>query len=68
MVAGALTLTEGVMICAVRACLYRSVAGAGAIILINIPYSTATQEIHDLTDITIVINSSPSSCAVSGTH
>ena len=65
-VAGALTVTEGAMICAIRARLYRSVAGTGAMILINIPYSTAIQEIGDRTDIAVAIDSSPTSCVISG--
>ena len=67
-VAGALTLTEGAMICAVRARLYRSVAGKGAMILISIPYKTALQEIGDRTDVAVAIDSSPSSCVISGTR
>ena len=65
-VAGALTLTEGAVICAVRARLYRRFAGTGAMILINIPYTTAVQEIGERTDIAVAIDSSPSSCVVSG--
>ena len=67
-VAGALTLAEGAMICAIRARLYRSVAGTGAMILINIPYTTAMQEIRDRVDVAVAIDSSPSSCVVSGTR
>ena len=67
-VAGALTLTEGAMICAVRARLYRSVAGTGAMILVNMPYDTAMREIHDRTDVAVAIDSSPSSCVLSGTR
>jgi len=65
--AGALTLTEGAMVCCIRARLYRTVAGAGAMILVNIPYREAVQEVGDRDDLAVAIDSSPSSCVVSGT-
>lgn len=66
-VAGALTLIEGALICCVRANLYRSVAGEGAMILVNLPYHQAARELMSHSNIFVAINSSPGSCVLSGT-
>lgn len=67
-VAGALTVEEGAFVCCVRARLFRRVAGAGGMILVNIPAHQAAQEIASRleNDITVAIESSPSSCVLSG--
>lgn len=66
-VAGALTLIEGASICCVRANLYRSVAGAGAMILVNVPFHQAGRELSSHSNIFVAIDSSPHSCVLSGT-
>ncbi|KAL8663152.1 MAG: hypothetical protein Q9202_004084 [Teloschistes flavicans] len=66
-VAGALTIMEGALICCTRARLFRCVAGLGAMILVNIPYHEAVEEIGERSDISVAIDSSPGSCVVSGT-
>lgn len=66
-VAGSLTLIEGAMLCCVRANLYRSVAGAGAMILVNLPVHQVARELKSQGNIFIAIDSSPSSCVLSGT-
>lgn len=66
-VAGALNLSEGAMICCIRARLYRTIAGTGAMVLVNMPFSEAVAEIGARDDIAVAINSSPTSCVVSGT-
>lgn len=66
-VAGALTLVEGALICCVRATLYRSVAGAGAMILVNVPFHQAARELKSHSNIFAAIDSSPNSCVLSGT-
>ncbi|MCJ1263393.1 hypothetical protein MMC22_003263 [Lobaria immixta] len=66
-VAGALTLVEGALICCVRATLYRSVAGAGAMVLVNVPFHQAARELKSHSNIFAAIDSSPNSCVFSGT-
>ncbi len=66
-IAGALTLSEATLICCVRARLYRTVMGAGAMVLVNMAANEVAFEVDRLNDITIAIISSPSSCVVSGT-
>ena len=66
-VAGALTLTEGALICCVRARFFQSVAGKGAMILVSIPARQAARELGPRRDIVVAVESSPSSCVVSGT-
>ena len=66
-VAGALTPVEGAMICCIRSRLYLSLAGAGAMILVSIPFKVAAYELRSRDDIVAAINSSPNSCVVSGT-
>lgn len=65
-VAGALTLQEGALICCSRARLIRSVAGIGAMVLIDIPFATVSEEIKGRDDIVAAIDTSPGSCVVSG--
>ena len=64
--AGALSIREGALITCKRARLFQSVAGAGAMALIDIPYEEAIKELKDQEDIVVAIDSSPSSCVVSG--
>ena len=65
-VAGALNLEEGALICCARARLIRSVAGSGAMILVDIPFETVSEELKDFNDVVAAIDSSPGSCVVSG--
>ena len=65
-VAGALTPVEGVVICCIRSRLYLKVAGAGAMILVSIPFRVAAYELGSRNDIVAAIDSSPSSCVVAG--
>lgn len=65
-VAGALTLYEGTLVCCIRARLYQTLAGTGAMVLLSLPFGEATEEIGSRTDICAAIKSSPSSCVVSG--
>jgi 6-methylsalicylic acid synthase len=65
--AGTLTLAEGALVVCRRAVLYRQVMGKGAMVLVNIPFKTMTEMLGDQLDITASIESSPSSCVVSGT-
>ena len=64
--AGALTIQEGAVIVCARARLCRSVAGLGAMLLANITYEDAVKELAGRDDISAAIDSSPSSCVVSG--
>ncbi|KAL9584149.1 MAG: hypothetical protein Q9203_004782 [Teloschistes exilis] len=66
-VAGALTIIEGALISCTRARLFRSVAGLGAMILVNIPYHDAVEEIGERSNVSVAIDSSPGFCVVSGT-
>ncbi|MCJ1403645.1 hypothetical protein MMC11_006868 [Xylographa trunciseda] len=65
--AGALIPEEGALLVCRRAKLYRQVMGLGAMILVNSPFSDIGQELSGRTDIVAAIDSSPSSCVVSGT-
>lgn len=65
-VAGTLTVNEGAIIVCRRAVLYREVMGHGSMILVDRPYAEIQQEIGIRPDIATAINSSPSSCVVSG--
>ena len=67
-VAGALTAEEGANIVSKRAVLYRKVMGLGKMVLVNRPYKEMQQEIADRQDLSVAIDSSPSSCVVSGTN
>lgn len=66
-VAGAITPVEGAVICCIRSRLYLSVAGAGAMILVNIPFRVAADELKSRIDIVVAIDSSPTTCVVAGT-
>ena len=66
-VAGALTAREGALIVCRRAVLYRKVMGQGAMILVSRPAEAMQQEIGDRDDIVVAIDSSPTSCVISGT-
>ena len=66
-VAEALSLREGALIICIRARLFRKVAGTGAMVLVQIPFSEASLEIGESDDVAVAIDSSPTSCVVSGT-
>ncbi|MCJ1371537.1 6-methylsalicylic acid synthase [Loxospora ochrophaea] len=65
-VAGTLTPAEGALIVCRRSQLYRRVAGHGSMILVNSPYADTQKELDGHQDIVVAIDSSPSSCVVSG--
>jgi 6-methylsalicylic acid synthase len=65
-IAGALTPYEGALVVCRRSVLYREVMGKGAMVLVNIPFAEMLQTLEGHSDITASINSSPSSCVVSG--
>ena len=62
----ALTAEEGAWIVCKRANLYRRVAGQGAMILVNSPFVDISSELKDRADVVAAIDSSPSSCVISG--
>ena len=64
--AGALTAVEGALIVCRRANLYRRVMGLGSMILVNSPFSELKAELNGREDIVAAIDSSPSSCVLSG--
>lgn len=64
--AGALTAGEGAIVVCRRAALYRQVMGTGAMILVNVPFAEAADVLAGRCDVTASIDSSPSSCVVSG--
>lgn len=64
--AGALTVREGALITCKRARLYRTILGEGAMIFVGIPFSDAAKEIGERNDIAAAVDSSPTSCVVSG--
>ena len=65
-VAGALTVEEGATVVCRRAVLYRKVMGLGTMVLVNRPYQEIQQEVANRQDIAAAIDSSPSSCVISG--
>ena len=65
-VAGALTLAEGTVICCIRSRLYLEVAGRGAMTLVNMPFDRAAYQLHSRNDVAAAIDASPSSCVVAG--
>lgn len=65
-VAGSLTAEEGALIVCRRAGLYRQVMGLGSMILVHSPFSDVERELGNRDDIVAAIDSSPSSCVVSG--
>lgn len=66
-ITGALTPYEGALVVCRRSILYREVMGKGSMVLVNIPFDEMLETLEGHTDITASINSSPSSCVVSGT-
>ncbi|MCJ1479648.1 hypothetical protein MMC13_008334 [Lambiella insularis] len=64
--AGSLKPEEGAILVCRRAKLYRRVMGLGSMILVNSPFADIGQELGRRTDIVTAIDSSPSSCVVSG--
>jgi 6-methylsalicylic acid synthase len=65
-VAGCLTPEEGAIIVTRRAKLYAQVEGKGGMALVNLPFSEVLSDLGSRRDIVAAINSSPSSCVVSG--
>lgn len=65
-VAGALTAREGALIVCRRATLYRKVMGIGTMVLVSCPFRDIEEELRDRHDVAAAIDSSPSSCVVSG--
>lgn len=65
-VAEALTVKEGALIVCRRAALYRRVMGRGTMVLVSQPFAEIQSELGERTDIVAAIDSSPSSCVVSG--
>ena len=65
-VAGALTSREGALIVCRRAALYRRVMGRGTMVLVSRPFAEIQSELGERPDIVAAIDSSPSSCVVSG--
>ena len=66
-VAGAISLAEGALLCCVRARLFKGVMGKGAMVLVDISSEDAAKDIGSRTDAAVAIHSSPSSCVISGT-
>jgi 6-methylsalicylic acid synthase len=64
--AGSLTPEEGAIIVTRRAKLYARFAGTGGMILVNIPFPDMQQRLAGRSDVAPAIDSSPSSCVVSG--
>lgn len=64
--AGCLSPEEGALIVARRARLYAEVKGRGAMFLVNLPFEQVEAELGGREDVVAAINSSPSSCVVSG--
>ncbi|KAE8365544.1 hypothetical protein BDV27DRAFT_102722 [Aspergillus caelatus] len=66
--AGCITPIEGTLIVTRRAKLYRRFMGAGAMVLVRAPFEQVTIEIstQNANNLVAAINSSPSSCVVSG--
>lgn len=64
--AGSLSVEEGAKIVCIRARLYQQVMGQGSMILVNLPYTEVAAEIGEREDVAVAIDSSPSSCVVSG--
>ena len=64
--ADVLTAREGALIVCRRAALYRRVMGRGTMVLVSRPFAEIQSELGEHTDIVAAIDSSPSSCVVSG--
>ncbi|KAI1122634.1 6-methylsalicylic acid synthase [Nemania abortiva] len=67
-VAGCLTREEGLLLVARRARLYAQLRNeiSGAMSLVNMPYSVVAEELRGREDLVVAIDSSPSTCVVSG--
>ncbi|KAI0459054.1 6-methylsalicylic acid synthase [Xylaria acuta] len=67
-IAGCLTRGEGLLIVARRAKLYAQLRSeiSGAMSLVNLPYSVVAEELRGREDLVAAIDSSPSTCVVSG--
>ena len=65
-VADALTPREGALIVCRRAALYRRVMGRGTMVLVSRSFAEIQSELGERTDIVAAVDSSPSSCVVSG--
>ena len=65
--AGCITPEEGAVIVTRRARLYARVRSLGGMFLVNLPFAEVSAELSDRKDIVAAIDSSPSSCVVSGT-
>ncbi|KAJ4490129.1 acyl transferase domain-containing protein [Lentinula aciculospora] len=64
--AGCLTPKEGALVVIRRAKLYAQVQGLGGMALVNLPFAQVTEELSGRTDLVAAIDSSPSTCVVSG--
>ncbi|KAL5119409.1 hypothetical protein ACEQ8H_002678 [Pleosporales sp. CAS-2024a] len=64
--AGSLTPEEGMLIVTRRARLLAKVAGHGSMFLVSLPFAEVSGELGARTDVVAAIDSSPSSCVVSG--
>ncbi|KAF2749695.1 polyketide syntase 2 [Sporormia fimetaria CBS 119925] len=65
--AGCLSAIEGAIVVCRRAQLYKQVMGEGAMILVNHPFHDVALELRGRNDVVAAIDSSPTSCVVSGT-
>ncbi|KAJ3782081.1 acyl transferase domain-containing protein [Lentinula aff. detonsa] len=64
--AGCLTPEEGALVVIRRAKLYAQVQGLGGMALVNLPFAQVTQELSGRKDLVAAIDSSPTTCVVSG--
>ena len=64
--AGALTPKEGALVVCRRAKLYKTIAGTGAMAMVSKPFYEVREELQDRKDVVAAIDSSPSTCVVSG--
>ncbi|KAI0437779.1 6-methylsalicylic acid synthase [Xylaria telfairii] len=64
--AGSLTAEEGALVVCRRAKLYGSVKGQGGMFLVNMPFEEVKRELGGGGDVVAAIDSSPSSCVISG--
>lgn len=65
--AGALSAIEGALVVCRRARLYRQMMGKGAMILVNQSFDETAAELKGNNELSAAIDSSPTSCVVSGT-
>ncbi|KAF2637731.1 hypothetical protein P280DRAFT_406645 [Massarina eburnea CBS 473.64] len=64
--AGCLTAEEGTIVVARRAKLYAQVQGQGGMALVHLPFAQVSTELGGRRDVVAAINSSSSSCVISG--